>query len=83
MVDYTMAGRTYRYTQHTPLYPFGYGLSYSRFGYFDLSVSPQSVKKGTDVTVIASVANSGPYDADEVRFSTRVLVMGQCTNTSS
>ena len=61
-----MVGSTYRYLQHTPLYPFGYGLSYSKFGYFGLQISPKAVKKGSDVTVIASVSNLGPYDADEV-----------------
>lgn len=67
ITDYTMTGRTYRYTLHTPLYPFGYGLSYGRFGYFDLALSSASVKKGDSVTVSGSVANYGSYDADEVR----------------
>ncbi len=73
MTDYTMVGRTYRYIQHSPLYPFGYGLSYSRFGYFDLSIQPSLVKKGSDVVVSASVANFGPYDADEVKVQQMII----------
>ena len=61
-----MEGRTYRYYKGEPLYPFGYGLSYSKFYYDALSVSPQSISPGSNVTVTFSVRNLGPYDADEV-----------------
>lgn len=56
--DYSMRGRTYRYFTGTPLYPFGYGLSYSEFQYSDLSV------KGNRVT--ARVKNVSARDGDEV-----------------
>lgn len=66
ITDYTMAGRTYRYSESYPLYPFGYGLSYSDFSYSHLTVSPTSVQPGDDVIVSVGVKNLGPYDADEV-----------------
>ncbi|XP_064392288.1 uncharacterized protein LOC135339960 isoform X2 [Halichondria panicea] len=67
IVDYTMVNRTYRYFQSEPLYPFGYGLSYSTFKYSGLTVSPSSVKAGGNVTVSLQVTNTGAkYTADEV-----------------
>ncbi|MFL6450099.1 MAG: glycoside hydrolase family 3 C-terminal domain-containing protein [Bryobacteraceae bacterium] len=60
--DYSMKGRTYRYFTGTPLYPFGYGLSYSDFGYSDLSVKAASSK----YEVSAMVQNNSKYDGDEV-----------------
>ena len=52
-----------------PLYPFGYGLSYSKFHYSSLVVTPTSITAGQSVTVTVTVTNRGPYDADEVRTS--------------
>ena len=71
ITDYNMTGHTYRYFAEgeEPLYPFGYGLSYSSFHYQKLSVVPTSVKAGQNVTVTVQVLNRGPYDADEVRHS--------------
>ena len=66
ITDYTMEGRTYRYYNGDPLYPFGYGLSYSKFQYSGLSVNPQSVEPGQSVTVTVIVENIGNCDADEV-----------------
>ena len=56
--DYSMKGRTYRYFEGTPLFPFGHGLSYTSFEYGDASV------KGSKLTV--PVTNTGNVDADEV-----------------
>jgi beta-glucosidase len=56
--DYSMRGRTYRYFTGAPLYPFGYGLSYSDFRYSDLSI------EGNHVTV--RVKNASSRDGDEV-----------------
>ena len=68
ITNYTMEGRTYRYYGDAePLYPFGYGLSYSQFNYESLSVSPLTVTAGQTVTASVTVHNKGPYDADEVR----------------
>ena len=67
ITDYTMKGRTYRYYENEPLYPFGYGLSYSTFKYLSLNVTPQSIEIGMSVTVEVTVQNLGPYEAHEVR----------------
>jgi beta-glucosidase len=62
--DYSMQGRTYRYFKGEPLYPFGYGLSYTRFAYSNLRV--KSVKIGEPVKVTVDVTNVGERDGDEV-----------------
>jgi beta-glucosidase len=65
--DYDMAkGRTYRYFRGEPLYPFGYGLSYTRFTYGDLLVTPSQVTAGGPVHVRVTVTNSGDRAGDEV-----------------
>jgi beta-glucosidase len=56
--DYHMKGHTYRYFEGKPLYPFGYGLSYTTFDYSDLKV------EGMNVSVV--VKNTGKRDGDEV-----------------
>ena len=63
--DYGMKGRTYRYFTGEPLYPFGHGLSYSRFTYAKLRV-PSKAAVGAPVEVVAEVANAGSVSADEV-----------------
>jgi beta-glucosidase len=65
-VDYAMKGRTYRYFTGTPLYPFGYGLSYTKFSYSDLSVPTSSVAAGDPVSADVTVTNSGNREGDEV-----------------
>jgi beta-glucosidase len=64
--DYAMAGRTYRYMEKEPLFPFGFGLSYSSFAYGDLSLSSSSIDDTESVTVSATVTNTGEYAAEEV-----------------
>jgi beta-glucosidase len=64
--DYNMTGRTYRYFTGEPLYPFGYGLSYTRFGYSHLSTSAASISDGDMLTVSVDVTNAGERDGDEV-----------------
>jgi beta-glucosidase len=63
--DYAMKGRTYRYFEGEPLYPFGFGLSYSRFKYSNLLV-PKTVQAGKDVAVSIEVENAGKMAGDEV-----------------
>jgi len=63
--DYAMKGRTYRYFEGTPLYPFGYGLSYTKFSYSGLSVS-SAAKAGDPVTAEVTVTNTGLKAGDEV-----------------
>ena len=64
--DYGMANRTYRYFNGKPLYPFGYGLSYTTFKYGDLTVATQSVAGGQSVGADVVVTNAGKLAGDEV-----------------
>jgi len=64
--DYAMKNRTYRYFDGQPLYPFGYGLSYSQFTYSNLKLSTSTVKAGDSLTVDADVRNTSKRDGDEV-----------------
>ena len=63
--NYDMQGRTYRYFTDEPLYPFGYGLSYTTFSYSDLTI-PQKTAAGEKVTVKVTVKNTGNMEGDEV-----------------
>ncbi|MFZ0938560.1 MAG: fibronectin type III-like domain-contianing protein, partial [Candidatus Sulfotelmatobacter sp.] len=64
--DYAMKNRTYRYFEGQPLYPFGYGLSYSRFEYSNLKLSSGKLKAGDSLSVDADVRNTSQKDGDEV-----------------
>jgi len=64
--DYSMANRSYRYFDGEVLYPFGYGLSYTRFEYSEPRVSPNRYEGGQGVTVTVNVSNQGAMDGDEV-----------------
>jgi beta-glucosidase len=59
-------GRRYWDEESTPLFPFGFGLSYARFEFSDLVVDRPEVPVGEAVTVSATVTNTGDRDADEV-----------------
>ena len=64
--DYSMQGRTYRYFDGKPLYPFGYGLSYSSFSYSGLTLPTEAVKAGEAVKAEVTVTNSSQRAGDEV-----------------
>ncbi len=64
--DYSMQGRTYRYFKGDPLYPFGFGLSFTTFKYDNLKFKPNSVKAGEPVTVSVEVQNVGDRAGEEV-----------------
>ena len=64
--DYSMKNRTYRYFEGQPLYPFGFGLSYSKFEYSNLKVSAATLNAGDPLSVDADVMNTSERDGDEV-----------------
>jgi len=64
--DYSMQGRTYRYFKGDPLYPFGFGLSYTKFKYDNLKLSASKVKAGDELRITAEVRNVGEKPGDEV-----------------
>ena len=66
MMDYDIRhGRTYMYFRGTPLYPFGYGLSYTTFEYKDLKTNAQTLK-GASIDVSVVVKNTGKRAGNEV-----------------
>ncbi|MFW6268014.1 MAG: glycoside hydrolase family 3 C-terminal domain-containing protein, partial [Marinilabiliaceae bacterium] len=64
--DYNMEGRTYKYMDVAPQFPFGFGLSYTSFSYDNLNISEDKIDEGKSVDVSLTVKNEGDYDADEV-----------------
>ena len=65
MTDYSMIGKTYRYFKGETIYPFGYGLSYSKFKYSGLTMQ-RTIEAGQNIYGSVTVHNVGNYDADEV-----------------
>jgi len=64
--DYSMEGRTYRYFEGEPLWPFGYGLSYTTFKYSDLTLPTDPINAGAPLDVSVTVTNTGRLPGDEV-----------------
>jgi beta-glucosidase len=64
--DYAMKGRTYRYFSGTPLYRFGYGLSYTRFRYSHGSLSSSTPRAGETLEASVQVENVGDRAGDEI-----------------
>jgi len=64
--DYSMKGRTYRYMTEKPLYPFGFGLSYTTFRFDSINLSSPSISAGGCVKAKVTVSNTGKRDAEEV-----------------
>lgn len=67
MLDYDIRnGRTYMYAKEKPLYPFGYGLSYTGFSYSSLAVSTRTLHKDETLNVSVTIKNTGTRDGEEV-----------------
>ena len=64
--DYNMAGRTYRYMQDVPLFPFGYGLSYTTFGYGKTVLDKNELTAGQSLKLTVPVTNTGKRNGEEV-----------------
>lgn len=64
--DYSMKERTYRYMTSKPLYPFGYGLSYTQFRFNDLFLDKEEIRSDESLKVTVKVKNTGEYNAEEV-----------------
>ncbi|MCL7764003.1 glycoside hydrolase family 3 C-terminal domain-containing protein [Polaribacter sp. Z014] len=64
--DYSMQGRTYKYMTKEPMFPFGFGLTYSKTTLKNLTVSDKKLKKDEKLEVTVDVTNTGNCDIDEV-----------------
>jgi beta-glucosidase len=64
--DYSMQSRTYRYFKGKPLYPFGYGLSYTTFSYSNLELPKAAINADEPLTAEVTVTNTGKREGDEV-----------------
>jgi len=86
MVSYSMEGRTYRYFKGpgAPLYPFGYGLSYTSFKYSSLVITPTVVHAPTTITIQTTLSNVGNYTSDEVyKWTDRLMCRTPAMHTRS
>jgi len=64
--NYYMQGRTYRYFTGSPLFPFGYGLSYTSFSYSNLKIDKTEVDLNETINISMKIKNTGAFDGDEV-----------------
>ncbi|MGN0607478.1 MAG: glycoside hydrolase family 3 C-terminal domain-containing protein [Oscillospiraceae bacterium] len=62
--DYSMKNRTYRYAENNVLYPFGYGLTYSKMKCSNMKIISADLKNGIDLSI--NIENIGEYDTDEI-----------------
>src|SRR5699024_12690958 len=58
--------RTYRYVEKEPMYPFGFGLSYTIFEYSDIALASVNIEKGESTAVTATISNNGDHSGEEV-----------------
>lgn len=68
LTNYDIRGAKYTYMYHdkTPLYPFGFGISYTTYNYSNLKVSKQSLAAGEEITVSADITNTGKHAGAEI-----------------
>lgn len=64
--DYSMIGRTYKYMNKTPLYPFGFGLTYGQFEFHNIEVLTKELSKSKPVEIIIEVTNSGNVSSEDI-----------------
>ncbi|MGB5512590.1 MAG: glycoside hydrolase family 3 C-terminal domain-containing protein [Woeseiaceae bacterium] len=64
--EYSMEGRTYKYMEQEPLFPFGFGLSFTSFEYRELDVSLRGVSKGESLQISLGVANTGKVNGSDL-----------------
>ena len=64
--DYSMSNRTYRYFNGQPLFAFGHGLSYTKFGYSDPKLNGTNFAAGGTIKLTFALLNEGAWDGDEV-----------------
>ncbi len=64
--NYDMAGRTYRFMQKTPMYPFGFGLSYADFELSNVKIDKNKIAKNDKATISLNIENKSKINADEV-----------------
>ncbi len=67
ILDYNIRnGRTYMYDKNKPLFPFGFGLTYTEFSYSGLKTDKKYIREGEEVLVTFNIQNTGNFDSDEV-----------------
>lgn len=64
--DYALKNRTYRYIEKAPLFPFGFGLSYTTFEYGPIVLDRTKIKRGDSIQATATIKNTGDFEAEEV-----------------
>jgi beta-glucosidase len=75
--DYNMAGRTYRYMKNEALYPFGYGLSYTKFELSNIAVDAEELIPGKDIHCSVDIKNTGAIaGAETIQVYVKAKVEG-------
>ena len=70
-------GRTYKFMEQEPLFPFGFGLSFTTFEYKNMTINKTSVKKSDEITLSFDIENTGKIDGEDVAQLYLVPVTGK------